>query len=178
METESISTQTLPAPIEVEISDNQSHLDADRAFLDGLVRRVLIAEGIEHASISIALVDDATIRAINRRHLAHDWPTDVISFDLSEPGDRALTGELVVSTEMAAATAKEAGVDPRAELALYVVHGLLHLCGIDDQEIEDAEIMRRRENEILQSEGLINTFPLVGLAKSDDEGRESVRWPR
>ncbi len=178
METDRISTQTLPAPIEVEISDNQSHLDADRAFLEGLVQRVLNAEGIEYASISIALVDDATIRVINRRHLAHDWPTDVISFDLSEPGDRSLTGELVVSTEMAAATARDVGVDPRSELALYIVHGLLHLCGLDDQEIDDAAVMRRRENELLQAEGLINTFPLVGQAEPDDEGRESVRWPR
>jgi probable rRNA maturation factor len=178
METGRIPAQTLPAPIEVEISDNQSHLDADPAFLGGLVRRVLRSEGVENASISLALVDDATIRAINRRHLDHDWPTDVISFDLSEPGDPCLTGELVVSTEMAAATAREAGVDTRSELALYVVHGLLHLCGLDDREIEDAEVMRRREGEILRAEGLINTFPLVGPAQPDDEGRESVRWPR
>ncbi len=179
METDRIPARILPDTIEVEIVDNQSHLDADPAFLDGLVRRTLLSEGIEDASISIALVDDATIRVINRRHLDHDWPTDVISFDLSDPGDFSLTGELVVSAEMAVATAREAGVAPRSELALYVVHGLLHLCGLDDREIEDAEVMRRREGEILAAEGLINTFPLVGAATTvDDPGRESVRWPR
>ena len=179
METERIATRTMttpPASIEVEISDTQSHLDADPTFLRSLVRRVLAAEGVEVASISIALVDDATIRAINRRHLAHDWPTDVISFGLSEPDDPALVGELVVSAEMAAATALEAEVDPRSELALYVVHGLLHLCGLDDRSIEDADAMRRREGEILAAEGLINTFPLVG-PKADDEGREKMSWP-
>jgi probable rRNA maturation factor len=179
METDRTAPGTGAAPIEVEISDTQSHLVVDREFLDGLVRRVLAGQGVGRASISIALVDDATIRAINRRHLAHDWPTDVISFGLSDPEDPTLAGELVVSAEMAASTALEVGADPRNELALYVVHGLLHLCGLDDQSPEDAERMRRNEGEILAAEGLINTFPLVGLATlAEAEGRESVRWPR
>jgi probable rRNA maturation factor len=185
METDRIAPSTAPNPvsprpasIEVEISDTQSHLAADPDFIEALVRRVLLLEGIERASISIALVDDPTIHAINRRHLSHDWPTDVITFVLSEPDDATLAGELVVSAEMAAATALEAGVDPRSELALYVVHGLLHLCGLDDQSAEDADVMRRREGEILASEGLINTFPLVAGARPDDEGREMMSWPR
>ncbi len=182
METDRIATRAPypdpSAPIEVEISDNQSHLVADPAFLDGLVRRVLTAEGIERASISIALVDDSTIHAINRRHLAHDWPTDVITFVLSEPDDTTLAAELVVSAEMAASTARDAGVDPKSELALYLVHGLLHLCDFDDSTLEAADEMRRREGEILALEGLINTFPLVAGAKPDDEGRESVSCPR
>lgn len=177
METDRIAPRTHAPTIEVEISDTQSHLLVAPAFLEGLVRRVLTAQGFENASISIALVDDSTIRVINRRHLNHDWPTDVISFGLSEPGDPTLSGELVVSAEMAAATARDVGVDPRSELALYVVHGLLHLCGLDDQDLDDAEEMRRRETEILEGFGLINTFPLVGLAKADEEGRESVRCP-
>jgi probable rRNA maturation factor len=166
-----------PVPdIEVEISDGQQFLDVDHAALSGLARRTLAAQGIEAASISVALVDNATIHAINRRHLAHDWPTDVISFTLSEPGDVALAGELVISAEMAVATAREAGAEPFAELALYVVHGLLHLCGLDDQAEADAAAMRRREAEILASEGLINTFPLVGPIA--DAGREGVSWDR
>jgi probable rRNA maturation factor len=178
METERIATSSLPCAIEVEISDNQSHLAVEPAFLESIVRRALLSEGVERASISIALVDDATIRVINRRHLNHDWPTDVISFPLSEPEDPTLVGELVVSTEMAASTARDVGVDPRSELALYVVHGLLHLCGLDDQTVEDSDLMRQREGEILAAEGLINTYPLVGLLSADDEGRESARWPR
>ncbi len=184
METDRIasSISTAPSPpltsIEVEISDTQSHLATDPAFIEALVRRVLLLEGVERASISIALVDDPTIQAINRRHLDHDWPTDVITFVLSEPDDPNLAAELVVSAEMAASTARDVGVDPRSELALYVVHGLLHLCGLDDQTPEDADVMRRREGEILSLEGLINTYPLVGLAKVDEEGRESVSCPR
>src|SRR4051794_36983176 len=68
--------------IEVEISDTQGHCPVDRAALVRLVRDVLGKEGRRRASISIALVDQATIHALNRAHLGHDWPTDVISFPL------------------------------------------------------------------------------------------------
>jgi probable rRNA maturation factor len=180
METDRIATSTMFAPteIEVEISDNQSHLAADHDLLTGLVSRTLASYGFERASISLALVDDATIRSINARHLGHDWPTDVISFRLSDSDDPAFAGELVVSAEMAAATARDAEADSRAELALYVVHGLLHLCGLDDQDPETEAEMRRSEERILASEGLINTFPLVGLESADLEGREGLNWPR
>ena len=129
-----------PASIEVEISDNavaprRRTARPSKAW----PAASWSAEGVEVASISIALVDDPTIRAINRRHLDHDWPTDVISFGLSEPGDSALSGELVVSAEMAADDRPRVGRRSRlAELALYVVHGLLHLCGLDDRDPADA----------------------------------------
>ena len=113
-----------PGEISVEVSDTQSHLKLDPEALAQLVRQALLAEGIHRASISLAVVDDATIRTINRRHLGHDWPTDVISFVLSDADSDELAGELVVSAEMAAATAREAGVSAWDELALYVVIGL------------------------------------------------------
>ena len=119
--------------IAVELSDTQAHLAVDRAALVRLAQSVLAGEGVARASVSIALVDDATIHAVNRRYLDHDGPTDVISFVLSDPGTPDLAGELVVSAEMAATTAREAGAEPLDELALYVVHGLLHLCGYDDR---------------------------------------------
>ena len=77
---------------------------------------------------------------------------------------------------MAADTARDAGAEPYAELALYVVHGLLHLCGHDDRTEADAVAMRTREAEVLAAEGLTNTFPLVG--PHADAGREGVRWDR
>lgn len=147
--------------IEIEISDTQGHLRVVPEDLAALARSVLLAEGRRRASISIALVDQAAIHAINRDHLGHDWPTDVISFDLSEPGDAILVGELVVSAEMAAATAVDLGVAPGDELALYVVHGLLHLCGYDDLTELDAAAMRRREDELLRSVGRSSPFDRV-----------------
>ncbi len=144
--------------IEVEISDTQGHLRVDPEAVSSLARTVLLAEGHRRASISIALVDQSAIHAINRAHLGHDWPTDVISFPLSESGEPVLAGELVVSAEMAAGTSGELGVDPDDELALYIVHGLLHLCGYDDLDELDAAAMRRREDELLRAVGRTNPF--------------------
>lgn len=150
------------APIVVEISDTQDRLRVDTAALAGLAREVLAMEGVGRASISIALVDDPTIHALNRRHLDHDWPTDIITFRLSDEDDPELAAELVISAEMARDTARKAGTDPRDELALYVVHGLLHLCGYDDLDPVAAGAMRRRESEVLAALGLPNTYPFAG----------------
>jgi probable rRNA maturation factor len=163
-------------PIAVEISDTQAHLKVDPDALTRLVRRVLDEEGVGSASISIALVDDATIHAVNRRHLGHDWPTDVISFRLSDADDPTLAGELVVSAETASATAREVGTAPLAELALYVVHGLLHLCGYDDHADADVVAIRRREAEIMAGEGLTHTFAPTGNDEPRGAGRETTRW--
>jgi probable rRNA maturation factor len=156
--------------IEVEISNMQVHLPVDREELARLVRRVLEREGHRRGSISIALVDQATIHGLNRTHLGHDWPTDVISFPLSDPHDPDWTGELVVSAEMADTTAREIGVEPSHELALYIVHGLLHLCGYDDTVESDANRMRRREEETLADLGIPNPFPLVGPMRPQPRG--------
>ncbi len=154
--------------IEVEISDTQDHLRVDPDGLTELVRAVLAAEGVRRADVSIALVDDPTIHELNRRHLDHDWPTDVITFRLSDPGDPGLSAELVLSAEMARTTALASGADPQDELALYAVHGLLHLCGYDDQTPAQAETMRRREAEALRREGRANPFDRVGPSCRED----------
>ena len=149
------------ALVTVEISDTQTSLRVDSQAITETVREVLRAEGRTHADISIALVDDATIHAVNRQHLQHDWPTDVITFSLSEPDDPTLAAELVVSAEMAAHTAAASGTDPQAELILYIVHGLLHLCDYDDRADGDARAMRRREAETLARLGIPNVFDQI-----------------
>lgn len=160
--------------IEVELSDTQGHLHVDPAELASLVRAVLAAEGHTRATVSIALVDGPSIHALNRSHLGHDWPTDVISFPLSEPDEPVLAGELIVSAEMAATTAAEIGVDPRDELALYIVHGLLHLCGYDDLSDTEAARMRRREGELLAALGRPNPFDLAMSPRPGRVGREGT----
>jgi len=135
--------------IEIAISDTQAHMNVDQTVVMRLVRDVLTAENRPVASISIALVDNDTIHRLNRQHLGHDWPTDVITFPLSDPDEPALSGELVISTEMAVAAARELSVEPSRELALYLVHGLLHLCGYDDSSEADAAVMNRRQAELL-----------------------------
>jgi hypothetical protein len=93
----------------------------------------------------------------------------VISFPLSSPDDPILAGELVVSAELAVLMAAEDGVEPRDELALYIVHGLLHLCGYDDSNESDAAEMRRREAEILAESGYSNPWA-VGSDRIHQQG--------
>src|SRR5207245_2701478 len=104
--------------------------------------------------ISLAFVDNATIHRLNKRYLDHDELTDVLSFPLSEPGAKHLAGELVIGAEVAKVQAESRGHDIQAELALYVIHGLLHLCGHDDKTAEGAAAMRERERHYLQALGL------------------------
>lgn len=164
------------AAITVDVSDTQALLSVRPDLLAALARTVLVREQVQRASLSLALVDNATIHDLNRRYLNHDWPTDVISFLLSDPGDPELSGELVVSAEMAVEAARASSSDPAAELALYVVHGVLHLCGYDDQTEAGIAIMRRREAEILAAAGWSPRDPLAGAPGAKAAGQESSWW--
>jgi probable rRNA maturation factor len=167
-----------PTELLVEVSDAQTHLPGlDRPRLAAIARRLLMAEGVARAEVSIAIVDNATIREVNRRHLGHDWPTDVISFVFSDPDDDRLSGELVVSAETAVTMAVRDGLDPQTEVVLYVIHGLLHLCGLDDQTDSEALAMRAREGELLAVEGLSHPFSPAGPdAQPADATRERATW--
>jgi len=124
-----------------------------------IVRAVLCEEGISEAEISLAFVDNPAIHQLNKRYLDHDEPTDVLSFPMSDPGSKRLTGELVIGAEVAQIEAGSRGHDVQAELALYVIHGLLHLCGYDDKSSSDAEEMRERERDYLRLLGMPDIAP-------------------
>jgi probable rRNA maturation factor len=143
----------------ISITVPQETVPIDRARMREVVRAVLEGEGVQDTEISLAFVNNSTIHDLNRRFLNHDEPTDVLSFPLSEPGSRKLAGELVIGAEVALAQANERGHDVQAELALYVIHGLLHLCGHDDHEAEDAAVMRQRERHYLRQLGLPDISP-------------------
>jgi probable rRNA maturation factor len=134
----------------IAIATPQERVAVDRKRVREVVRAVLEGEGMTDAEVSLAFVDNPTIHALNKRYLGHDEPTDVLSFPLSEPGAKRLAGELVIGAEVAQAQARERGHDAQDELALYVIHGLLHLCGYDDKTDEAARAMRRRERHYLK----------------------------
>jgi probable rRNA maturation factor len=131
--------------IELEISDTQKFISINSEAIRGLVTRTLNRESRSDARVEISFVDNSTIHAINRSHLGHDWPTDVITFPLTDPDAPILEGELLISTEMAKLEAADRGLDAQTELFLYIIHGLLHLCGFDDTTPDLAEHMRARE---------------------------------
>ena len=124
----------------------------DRRRLRRAVRAILGEAAIGEALVSVAVVDDGTIRELNRRYLGHDEATDVLSFVLEETGDR-LEGEIVVSADTAAETAPRFGWSAEDELLLYVIHGMLHLVGYDDTTPRKRAMMRKRERKYLSQSG-------------------------
>jgi probable rRNA maturation factor len=120
------------------------------AFVRRVVRTVLAFGGRPELAVSLLLTDDREIAALHARHLGDPTPTDVMSFD--DDGEGA---ELVVSVETARRIARERGHAVRAEIALYVVHGLLHVLGHDDTNARARARMRRAERECLRALGLV-----------------------
>ncbi len=144
-----------------------AHLDgrpiADDAPLRQAILTALRTHSIPTAHIGVALVDDDRMAELNERHLQHAGPTDVLTFDLSEPAADAadadpkapaIEGEIVISLDTAAREADLRGHDTAAELALYAVHGTLHLLGYDDADESKAERMHEAEDKILEAAGL------------------------
>ena len=145
--------------LRIEIANEQNRpFDGDK--LISTVALILGDHGIQEAEISIAIVDDPTIRNLNSTYLGHDYETDVISFPLDHDADRNyLSGQLVVSADTAASVATQSNRMMEDELLLYVVHGTLHLVGLDDKQPESAAKMRAAEQKYLEQVGISYHWP-------------------
>lgn len=131
------------------MANEQSKHDIDADLLCRAVRTVLEGEQIRSGIVSLAVVDDPTIHKLNRKYLAHDYPTDVLSFRLSD-ADTPLEAEVIVSADTASARSADFGWQMLDELLLYVIHGMLHLAGYDDKAVSDRMIMREKEEQYLR----------------------------
>ncbi|WP_146450068.1 rRNA maturation RNase YbeY [Bythopirellula polymerisocia] len=143
------SEQTL----RVLVADEQDTLAIDEVRLIAAVQSVLADSKYSSATVSIAVVDDSAIHALNVEFLQHDYPTDVLSFVLEDSPDY-LEGELIVSTDTARGAATEAGWPAEDELLLYVIHGALHLVGYCDKQIDRQAEMLAAEVACLQKLGI------------------------
>lgn len=139
--------------LEILIADEQSR-PVDLKRLRAGAAQVFADAGIRAGEVSIAVVDDPTIHQINNQYLQHDYPTDVISFVFDRQGE-TLHGEIVVSSDTAAASCAEYGWSEADELLLYVVHGALHLVGYDDKSPEKNVLMRQAERATMQKLGVV-----------------------
>ncbi|HLM96680.1 MAG TPA: rRNA maturation RNase YbeY [Acidimicrobiales bacterium] len=160
--------------VDVFAADEQSERDIDIGRWVKLARDVLGAQGVrEDVEVSLLFVDEPTIAELHERFLGEPGPTDVLAFPIDEepePGGRSpdeggtgpggglpsdesdvptLLGDVVVCPSVAARNAVAHGVSLEDEVALLVVHGLLHLLGMDHGADEEAETMESRERELL-----------------------------
>lgn len=105
-------------------------------------------------SISVAIVDDATMANLHERFMGEERPTDVLAFDLrDDPETTEIEGEIVVSAETARHQAGQLGVDWGEEVLRYVIHGALHLTGMDDHSSAGRRAMRAEEDRLLATLG-------------------------
>jgi probable rRNA maturation factor len=139
--------------IQIACIDRQHSWPVAIEPLEEAARTVAAAYGFQQGDISIAVVDDSTIHQLNQEYLGHDYPTDCISFLFEAEGDR-LEGEVVISADTAWRQAEKGGWPAEHELLLYLIHGMLHLCGLDDTTTELANQMRSAEQAMLRSLGI------------------------
>ena len=137
----------------IDIANRQTVLPVDPRRLRRAVRAVFRRESIRDATVSVAVVDDATMRRLNREYLQHDVAADVLSFLLAS-GPEGMEGEILVSAETALAAAAAFGWEAENELLLYVIHGALHLAGYRDDGTRRRAAMRQREDRCLADLGL------------------------
>lgn len=117
----------------VDVDTVGVRLPLARRDVAAIARTVLRAEKVRRARISIAFVDDARIARLNRRHLGHRGPTDVISFAMPDESE-GLVGDIYIAPAVARRNATEQGIPVRDELRRLVVHGVLHVVGYDHPE--------------------------------------------
>lgn len=119
----------------------------------------------ETTELSITIVGDRSIRAINRTYLARDRPTNVISFSQREGDFGAMPtdmlGDVIISADTSVREAEEGGMQPFDRLCFLLLHGILHLCGYDHERSgeQEAARMEKKEAELFRSlkkEGLLN----------------------
>lgn len=111
------------------------------------LRRVVASHGRRLGEVNYVFCDDEEILEVNRRYLQHDYYTDIITFDYDE-GD-VLNGDLVISLDTVRSNAEQLGKDYYEELHRVIIHGILHLCGINDKGPGEREIMEENENKAL-----------------------------
>ncbi|MFA5553059.1 MAG: rRNA maturation RNase YbeY [Phycisphaerae bacterium] len=122
-----------------------------------LVNTICEKFGLSEANIGIVVIADSQIKKLNAKFLGHNKITDCLSFDLS--GDSCVKSfEIIINNALAAREALRRGHCVKAELALYITHGLLHQLGFDDQKPGDAKKMHKAEDEILQKLGYNSVY--------------------
>lgn len=138
----------------VEVATESVRIPVARARVARVADRVLRAEGVRDATLSITFVTDRRIAALNWQHLRHRGPTDVISFSLAPAhAGAALEGDIYIAPDVARRNAVAAGTGTREELLRLVVHGVLHVIGHDHPEGEGrcTSAMWRRQEQLLGS---------------------------
>ena len=111
------------------------------------IRKVASLYGKRTGDISYIFCSDEKILEVNKQYLQHDYYTDIISFDYTE--GTKISGDLFISLDTVKSNSENFGTDYTEELHRIIIHGILHLCGINDKGPGEREIMTQKEHEAL-----------------------------
>ncbi len=129
-------------------------------IIEKVINKAFEIEGLKKASCSIIIVDNSYIHKLNKEYRGIDRVTDVISFALEDdksmiiPDGIRLLGDIYISIDKAKEQAKEYGHSLERELCFLAVHGLYHLLGYDHETKEEAEVMFKKQEEVLREYGI------------------------
>ena len=149
--------------MDIQINYDYRKEDLEKLPLEELTRFVLAREGKPfNTEVSVSFVTDEAIAELNEKYRGKTGPTDVLSFECDGVDDdlSAMTlaedpifelGDVVIAPDVASRQTREFGTTFEEEISLLLVHGLLHLCGYDHVEDDEAEVMEKREAEILEA---------------------------
>ncbi len=144
-------------PYDIQVHHKHADDRVDPSMLQEGIREALRRFDTASADLSVAIVSDTEIAELHEKYMNIKGATDVLTFDWAEQhhaGGRHVEGEIVVSVDTAKRRAEERAHPVAAELALYVVHGTLHLLGMDDATEQEAMKMHEMEDEILAAIGV------------------------
>ncbi len=119
-----------------------------RRELSRWIKEVAAAHGKKVGEIAYVFCDDEMILEVNRQYLQHDYYTDIITFDYCE--GEVLNGDLIISVDTVASNAEMLNKDFDEELHRVIIHGILHLCGINDKGPGEREQMEAEEDKALK----------------------------
>jgi len=121
-----------------------------RQQLKSFIKDIFKNEKKKARSLNYIFCSDQHLLEINKTYLGHNYFTDIITFDLTEPGSKTIEGEIYISIDTVKDNAKRFKTTISKELYRVIFHGVLHLCGYDDKTITDKSQMTEKENYYLE----------------------------
>ena len=128
-------------------SENIPMPSVDTAHVSSWIHRVAESYGKRIGDIAYIFCDDEKILEVNRQFLSHDYYTDIITFDYTV--GNTLNGDIFISLDTVKSNAETLAQDPSTEFYRVIIHGILHLCGINDKGTGEREIMEAAEDKAL-----------------------------
>ncbi len=137
------------ASVVITVQNSQKTLPLKTVSAENTIRHILKCCRVSRADLTVVFVSRQKIAALNKQFLGRAYATDVLAFDLREHHKDVLRGDIIISTDAVVKQSRQFGQSRSRELALYMIHGILHLLGYDDHSPKDIAQMRAEEERVI-----------------------------